>query len=66
MANIDVVRMQLMQAVVDVVEKLDDRGIPVLIPDQPPIVECIIGLPMGRIFIENKEAAEAAGGESGR
>jgi len=53
MTNVDAVRVQLLQAVIDVVDRLDDRGIPIRIPDPP--------LSMDRVPIEDNEAASAEG-----
>ncbi len=66
MSNLDDRREELLQAIVDVVPKLDSRGIPFRPPeffDLPEIVQDIIGLPMGRVRITRSEAAKAAGGE---
>lgn len=50
MGRTEELRIDLLQAVADVVHKLDDRGIPLRVPELPLI---------GRVPIGNDQAAEA-------
>lgn len=74
MANVDALRLELRQAIVDVVDKLDDRGIPIRGPDEPLVgrvpLACECGSEVSLSYHDNRywcpgcydtrEAAEAA------
>jgi len=71
MKNMDALRLELRQAVVGVIDKLDDRGIPIRVPDLPLAgrvpLHCECGGQVSLSYHDDRywcptcEAAEAAG-----